>query len=177
MQLDCPSTHESILSAIALRERLLGLSNYLKGLPDKIDKKTALLRQEIVGQNPLYNLQSFGEQGMTLPHEPMIKVYGVDPTSCRIFKSAVQPMKLDFQARKFPEDWQPGNPLPELSRYSMILKNGDDTRQDQLVLTLFTLMDRMLTEVNLDFKFTCYKVLACTKNDGLMEFVPSETVQ
>jgi len=59
----------------------------------------------------------------------------------------------------------------------MILKNGDDTRQDQLVLTLFTLMDRMLTEVNLDFKFTCYKVLACTKNDGLMEFVPSETVQ
>jgi len=61
MQLDCPSTHESILSAIALRERLLGLSNYLKGLPDKIDKKTALLRQEIVGQNPLYNLQSFGE--------------------------------------------------------------------------------------------------------------------
>ena len=44
-------------------------------------------------------------------------------------------------------------------------------RQDQLVLSLFTLMDRLWKDVNLDFQFTCYKVLACSKNDGVMEFV------
>ena len=33
-------------------------------------------------------------------------------------------------------------------------------------------MDQLLKEVNLDFKFTCYKVLACSKVDGMLEFVP-----
>ena len=36
---------------------------------------------------------------------------------------------------------------------------------------MFTLMDSLLKDVNLDFKFTLYKVLACTKEDGIMEFV------
>lgn len=42
---------------------------------------------------------------------------------------------------------------------------------------MFTLMDRLLREVNIDLKFTNMNVLACTKDDGIMEFVPSETVQ
>ena len=33
-------------------------------------------------------------------------------------------------------------------------------------------MDSLLKEVNLDFHYTCYKVLACSKSDGLLEFVP-----
>jgi phosphatidylinositol 3-kinase len=39
------------------------------------------------------------------------------------------------------------------------------------VLQMFTLMDSLLKDVNLDFKFTLYKVLACSKVDGIMEFV------
>jgi phosphatidylinositol 3-kinase len=58
-----------------------------------------------------------------------------------------------------------------LIEYSLVVKNGDDMRQDQLVLSLFTLMDRLWKDVTLDFQFTCYKVLACSKNDGVMEFV------
>jgi hypothetical protein len=37
-------------------------------------------------------------------------------------------------------------------------------------------MDKLLKDVNLDFKFTLYKLLACSKRDGIMEFVPSETI-
>jgi len=33
------------------------------------------------------------------------------------------------------------------------------------------MMDSIWKDVNIDFKFTCYKVLACSKNDGVMEFV------
>ena len=60
----------------------------------------------------------------------------------------------------------------------IIYKNGDDLRQDQLVLVLFKLMDILLKEVNLDFKFTIYKCIAVTKEVGFMECVPhSETIQ
>lgn len=43
---------------------------------------------------------------------------------------------------------------------------------------LFKLMDILLKEVNLDFKFTSYKCIAVTKEVGFMEFVAnSETIQ
>jgi phosphatidylinositol 3-kinase len=32
-------------------------------------------------------------------------------------------------------------------------------------------MDFLLQQVNLDFKFTAYKTLAFTKDDGMLEFV------
>ena len=39
-------------------------------------------------------------------------------------------------------------------------------------------MDNLLKQVNLDFKFTAYKVLAFSTKDGMLEFVPdSKTVQ
>ena len=59
----------------------------------------------------------------------------------------------------------------ELENKGVIYKNGDDLRQDQLVLGLFKLMDMLLKEVNLDFKFTSYKCIAVNKKVGFMEFV------
>jgi len=108
---------------------------------------------------------------MTVPHEPLMKVYGVLPEKCFVFKSAVQPMKMTFMSRTFPADWKKGDEEPELKNYSLVLKNGDDLRQDQLILQMITLMDVLLKEVNYDFKFTAYRCLATSKSDGLMEFV------
>ena len=69
-------------------------------------------------------------------------------------------------------------PLPELKTEGIIYKNGDDLRQDQLVLVLIKLMDIPLKEVNLDFRFTIYKCIAVTKEVGFMEFVPkAKTIQ
>lgn len=69
-------------------------------------------------------------EGMQLPHEPYIKVYGVQQKRCMIFKSAVQPMRLVFHARKFTKQWKPTDPLPEMTTYATVVKNGDDMRQD-----------------------------------------------
>uniref|UniRef100_K3X9V2 phosphatidylinositol 3-kinase n=1 Tax=Globisporangium ultimum (strain ATCC 200006 / CBS 805.95 / DAOM BR144) TaxID=431595 RepID=K3X9V2_GLOUD len=55
--------------------------------------------------------------------------------------------------------------------YKVMVKNGDDLRQDQLIMQMFTLMDRLLKKVNLDLKLTPYRILATGANDGLMEFV------
>jgi phosphatidylinositol kinase/protein kinase (PI-3 family) len=46
------------------------------------------------------------------------------------------------------------------------------------VLQIIQLMDNLLKQINLDFKFTAYKVLAFSKDDGMLEFVKeSYTIQ
>ena len=48
----------------------------------------------------------------------------------------------------------------------VMFKLGDDLRQDQLILQLIMLMDRLLRRENLDLKLTPYNVLACSGNHG-----------
>ena len=55
---------------------------------------------------------------------------------------------------------------------SLIYKRGDDLRQDQLVLQMISLMDRLLKRENFDLRITAYQVLPTSANDGLIEFVP-----
>jgi len=55
--------------------------------------------------------------------------------------------------------------------YRVIVKNGDDLRQDQLVLQFILLMDLLLKRVNLDLKLTCFRALATGAASGLIEFV------
>ncbi len=45
-----------------------------------------------------------------------------------------------------------------------MFKVGDDLRQDQLILQLISLMDRLLRKENLDLKLKPYNVLACSGN-------------
>lgn len=42
-------------------------------------------------------------------------------------------------------------------RYQVIYKRGDDLRQDQLVVQIFSLMDRLLKRENLDLRLTPYR--------------------
>lgn len=62
--------------------------------------------------------------------------------------------------------------LADGGKYGFIYKNGDDLRQDQLILGMFALMDKTLKGVNQDYRLTPYQALACTKSDGFVEFVP-----
>jgi len=62
--------------------------------------------------------------------------------------------------------------------YKVIFKNGDDLRQDQLILQIIALMNSLLKSINLDLKLTPYRALACGKEDGYLEFCPnSKTIQ
>ena len=60
--------------------------------------------------------------------------------------------------------------------YPFIVKNGDDLRQDQLVIQLFSLMDRLLRKENLDLRLLPYSVLATSKEEGMIQFVPSKSL-
>jgi phosphatidylinositol 3-kinase len=65
---------------------------------------------------------------------------------------------------------------PEAVEYPIIFKTGDDLRQDQLVIQIITLMDKLLQKENLDLKLTPYKVLATGPDHGLVQFIPSKSL-
>jgi phosphatidylinositol 3-kinase len=62
------------------------------------------------------------------------------------------------------------------SEYPIIFKTGDDLRQDQLVIQIISLMDRLLRKENLDLHLTPYKVLATGLDHGMMQFIPSKAI-
>lgn len=56
---------------------------------------------------------------------------------------------------------------------SLLYKKGDDLRQDQLILQMISLIDRLFRREHVDLGLTPYKVLPTSSNDGLIEYVPS----
>ena len=58
-----------------------------------------------------------------------------------------------------------------------MLKEGDDLRQDQLIVHMIILMDSILKRYGLDLRLTPYQVIAASTSDGFIEFVhPSATI-
>lgn len=57
--------------------------------------------------------------------------------------------------------------------YKVMFKNGDDMRQDQLIIQMIRLMDTQLKRVGLDLQLTPYRVLATSPSSGMLELVLS----
>jgi phosphatidylinositol 3-kinase len=123
--------------------------------PKKIDKLRAYIADTKHGLSTLTS-------PLTLPLSPRVQVTGIDASRSSVFKSNLLPMLLWFET--------------EDSDYPIIFKNGDDLRQDQLVIQLFTLMDRLLRKENLDLKLSPYAVLATGTTEGMVQFVPSKSL-
>ncbi|KAG7092293.1 hypothetical protein E1B28_008655 [Marasmius oreades] len=100
-----------------------------------------------------------------LPHplNASIEITGILPEKSSVFKSNLFPFLLYFHCSDGTE-------------YPIIFKDGDDMRQDQLVVQLFTLMDRLLRKENLDLKILTYDVLATGPSQGMAKFIPSKSI-
>eukprot|EP01083_Nonionella_stella_P079565 218409_1 len=105
------------------------------------------------------HLQKINE-ALKMPVRPDLSVSGIIPEKASMFKSALSPLNLTFQT------------LDPSSMYKVIFKSGDDLSQDQMIINIIKLMDRLLKRVNLDLKLTPYNVLATSENDGFVDFVP-----
>ena len=128
-----------------------------------------------------------------LPSAPHVFVNGVKPGSAKMFKSALYPALVDFHVETTlpmigeadlgghggAKSQQAGHParggsmgsLDHLSHFKVIVKTGDDLRQDQLVIMLIQLMDGLLKRAALNLCLTPYSIIAMSPTSGLVEFV------
>eukprot|EP00163_Fabomonas_tropica_P021263 TRINITY_DN3727_c0_g1_i2.p1 TRINITY_DN3727_c0_g1~~TRINITY_DN3727_c0_g1_i2.p1 ORF type:complete len:864 (-),score=149.89 TRINITY_DN3727_c0_g1_i2:265-2856(-) len=103
---------------------------------------------------------------VNLPLAPEVLASSFIPEEASIFASALKPLRLAFRTRE-PVD---------RGLYTVIFKSGDDLRQDQLVIQIISLMDKLLKRENLDLRLTPYRVLATSATHGFVEFVPSKSM-
>ncbi|KAJ1979850.1 Phosphatidylinositol (PI) 3-kinase [Dimargaris verticillata] len=138
------------LSKLSLRVR-----HMKEARPTKIEYLQKYIR------DPKHQLHEFAP--LPLPLDPTMHVVGLVADQCTIFKSSMMPLALTFRC-------------DDGSTYRVMFKTGDDLRQDQLVIQLFTLMDRLLRQEKLDLKLTPYKVLATGTGQGLVQLIPSDSL-
>lgn len=96
------------------------------------------------------------ESPVSLPIMPGTRVTSVVAGSAKVFKSALSPFVLEFVTDAPPLAGPPARPVT----CRVMFKVGDDLRQDQLIIQMIGLMDRLLKAVNLDMHLTPYRVLA-----------------
>lgn len=123
--------------------------------PKKIEKLRSFINDS---KNGLINIPP-----LPLPLNARIEITGINAEKSSVFKSNQFPFLLYFQC-------------VDGSEYPAMFKDGDDMRQDQLVLQLFTLMDQLLRKENLDLKLIPYDVLATGPLQGMAQFIPSKTI-
>lgn len=169
---------------IAQDEFISGLLRVQQQCRDARGKKDAkeeqlqsLLAKEGFDRSP-------GRAPIPLPSAPDIFVNGVNPKTAKVFKSAMYPALMDFhveavlKASAGPHGGKDDSPLASFSRheehlscFKVMVKTGDDLRQDQLIMMMIQLMDRVLKRAALDLCLTPYSILATSPTSGLVEFV------
>jgi phosphatidylinositol 3-kinase len=115
----------------------------------KKDAKEKHLR-EALAAGGFYNIP----HAVPLPSAPHIWVKGVDCNSAKMFKSALYPAVLSFVVDCTKGGKDVGGHSKSImnakTTYKVMIKTGDDLRQDQLVIIVIQLMDRLLKRGTLD---------------------------
>jgi phosphatidylinositol 3-kinase len=162
-----------------LVETLSARAKELRASKDPRSKKIEKLRHYIA--DPKHGLSPLPAP-LPLPLNARISVTSIAPDKSSVFKSNLFPLLLWFEttdateaARSTDDDGVDGLAVINPD-YPIIFKNGDDLRQDQLVIQLFTLMDRLLRKENLDLRLSPYNVLATSTTEGMIQFVPSKSL-
>lgn len=97
---------------------------------------------------------------LPLPLDPSVSIVGCYPEEAMVFKSSLFPLLIHFKTS-------------DGKKYPIIFKTGDDLRQDQLVIQIISLMDKLLHKENLDLKLSPYRILATSTTAGAVQFIGS----
>ena len=151
-----------IKNEIEFKSELEEISKIVKNTGTKDQKRKLLEIIDKEKKNFMHNEEH------CLPIDPKIRIKGIFSQDCTVFGSAQRPIKYTF---KMTPETKKNNRLGENIYYRLIYKSGDDLRQDQLILQMINFMDSLLKKY-IDCEFTIYKVLATSKSDGFVEFVP-----
>ncbi|XP_044740509.1 phosphatidylinositol 3-kinase catalytic subunit type 3 isoform X2 [Chrysoperla carnea] len=126
-------------------------------------KKKCERLQQLLADTETFKYNFVNFDPIPFPLDPDVHIKGIIPEKASLFKSALMPSRLTFLTTDNKE-------------YVAIFKHGDDLRQDQLILQMITLMDKLLRMENLDLKLTPYRVLATSTKHGFLQYIESKTV-
>ncbi|KAJ3700714.1 hypothetical protein LUZ61_004419 [Rhynchospora tenuis] len=151
---------QSLVRQTELTAQLCSIMKDIKKVSGGTQKKIDKLRQLLSG---LLSELTYFDEPIRSPLAPSTLITGIVPQESSIFKSALHPLKLTFRTENG-------------GTCKVIFKKGDDLRQDQLVIQMVSLMDRLLKLENLDLHLTPYRVLATGQDEGMLEFIPSSSL-
>eukprot|EP00249_Psilotum_nudum_P022816 c28649_g1_i2 orf=409-1827(-) len=151
---------QSLVRQNELTAQLCKIVRDIKNVRGSTQKKIEKLRQLLSG---ILSELTYFDEPIPHPLDPKTNITGIIPSESSIFKSALHPLRLTFRTG--------GG-----GKCRIIFKKGDDMRQDQLVVQLVSLMDRLLKLENLDLQLTPYRVLATNQDEGMAEFIPSKSL-
>ncbi|XP_077368825.1 phosphatidylinositol 4,5-bisphosphate 3-kinase catalytic subunit gamma isoform [Festucalex cinctus] len=128
-----------------------------KAYPDKRDvpSSASLKLQEFLQDNPLPN-------EFLLPLDPRIKVGQILLDKCKVMASKKKPLWLEFSPMPSPTSTTP---------VGIIFKQGDDLRQDMLVIQTLAVMDSIWQEQSLHLNLVPYGCISTGHNVGMIEIV------
>lgn len=150
----------NLLRQTELTAQLCSITRDVRNVRGSTQKKIEKLRQLLSG---LLSELTYFDEPIRSPLAPDVLITGIVPAESSIFKSALHPLRLTFRTASG-------------GSCKVIFKKGDDIRQDQLVVQMVSLMDRLLKMENLDLHLTPYKVLATGQDEGMLEFIPSSSL-
>ncbi|KAL6007020.1 hypothetical protein ACLOJK_032516 [Asimina triloba] len=151
---------QSLVRQTELTAQLCSIMRDVRNVRGGTQKKIEKLRQLLSG---LLSELTYFEEPIRSPLAPGVFITGIVPSESSIFKSALHPLRLTFRTANG-------------GASKVIFKKGDDIRQDQLVVQMVSLMDRLLKLENLDLHLTPYRVLATGQDEGMLEFIPSSSL-
>ncbi|KAM9855477.1 phosphatidylinositol 4,5-bisphosphate 3-kinase catalytic subunit gamma isoform [Aulostomus maculatus] len=97
-----------------------------------------------------------------LPFDPRVKVGRILLDKCKVMASKKKPLWLEFSPMPSPTNATP---------VGIIFKQGDDLRQDMLVIQTLMVMDSIWQEKSLDLNLVPYGCISTGHNIGMIEIV------
>jgi phosphatidylinositol-4,5-bisphosphate 3-kinase len=98
------------------------------------------------------------------PIDPTVKIKGINIEKCKIMDSNSAPLWIEFT-----------NQESDVESFLVLVKTGNDIRQDLLTLQMFSIMNNLWRENGLDLGMTIYKVVSTGPSSGMIEIVKNST--
>ncbi|XP_063678002.1 phosphatidylinositol 4,5-bisphosphate 3-kinase catalytic subunit beta isoform-like [Bolinopsis microptera] len=150
--LRCCGDHIEELNKISNSMSKIGL------LYEKVSRKVTLDEIKSTLNSPAVNKTFCGFQNLTDPRQRTKDIL-VEKT--KIFDSSMRPMLMKFTNQ---------DPTYKLN-FGIIYKEGDDLRQDQLVLQFINLINLKWMKEGLDMKLIEYSAVCTSHKKGVLEFI------
>ncbi|KAJ0180329.1 hypothetical protein K1T71_003733 [Dendrolimus kikuchii] len=156
----CQEHIKSLKSQLTCLDKLKWVSQCVRKKKE-ISRARAALYQHLQEQHCVSALCEF-----VSPLNPSFVCKRIKTDCCRVMDSKMRPLMLDFE-----------NIDPYGSDIRIILKIGDDLRQDMFTLQMLRIMDRLWKNHGYDFRLNPYNCISMEYSVGMIEVVEeAETV-